>query len=401
MSLLLLLAVGCAPPADPPALSPIRDRTAAAQTTLDAILAATRSADRAAFDRQVLVRDPAFATRSDVWFANLSSLGRDDLRLRAASGAAELDPSRTGVLGSDAWVQKVVVSWRPRTAREAAEQAIWWTFAVEGDRALLAGDVDAPAAEQLMSRPIWLGGPIQVARRGRVVVVAVRGPGAQPWPARGQAAIAAVRSRLRGAWSGPLIIEVPATRQAFERSLGVADGSYAYIGAVAWPRGDNRQTAAVHVVVNPQVVAGLSAEGIAVLLAHEATHVATRSVHSAAPTWLIEGFADYVAYAAYPATEEAALVPLRRRIRGGWLPEALPSEADFRASAGELDLAYAQSWSLCRLLAERYGAARLERFYRVVGAGTDVGAALDTEFGLSTERLVQVWRHELRRLTPS
>ena len=63
---------------------------------------------------------------------------------------------------------------------------------------------------------------------------------------------------------------------------------------------------------------------------------------SAAPTWLIEGFADYVAYAAYPATESAALTPLRTRVRGGWLPGALPSEADFRASAAELDLAYAQ-----------------------------------------------------------
>ncbi len=337
-----------------------------------------------------------------MWFANLSTLGRDDLRLRAASDVTELDPSRAGLLGTDAWIQKVVISWRPRTARDAAEQPIWLTFAGEGDRALLAGDADAPATERLAARPIWLDGPVQVERRGRVVVVG-GGARVQPWLARGQAAIAAVRSQLRGAgaWSGSLVIEVPATRQMFERSLGVADGSYARIGAVAWPRGTDRRTAAVHVVVNPQIVAGLPAEGFAVLLAHEAVHVATRSVHSAAPTWLIEGFADYVAYAAYPATESAALTPLRTRIRGGWLPGALPSEADFRASAAELDLAYAQSWSLCRFLAERYGAARLERFYRVVGGGTSVAVGLRTEFGLSTEQLVAVWRQDLRRLDTS
>ncbi len=362
------------------------------------MLAAARSADRVAFDHHVSVRDAAFAGRADVWFANLVTLGRDDLRLRAEPGSTDIDGSRSSITGPEAWVQKVAVSWRPRTAHDVAEQPIWLSFAPDGDRVLFIGDTDAPAAEQPEARPIWLDARVQVEGVDGVVVVGA-GPAIRPWLARGRSAAAAVRSQLRGLAtprSGPLVIEVPATRQAFERSLGVADDSYARIAAVAWPRGSAHDSA-VHVVINPQVVAGLTAEGIAVLLAHETTHVATRSVHAAAPTWLIEGFADYIAYAAYPAAAEAALAPLRTRIAGGWGPGALPSETDFRASGAELDLAYAQSWSICRFLAQRYGAARLERFYRVVSGGTSVAQALRSEFGLSTEGLVQAWGQDLRR----
>ena len=53
------------------------------------------------------------------------------------------------------------------------------------------------------------------------------------------------------------------------------------------------------------------------LLTHEVVHVATRSFASAAPTWLVEGFADQIAYDAYPDHPPAALRPLRDAVRAG------------------------------------------------------------------------------------
>ena len=68
----------------------------------------------------------------------------------------------------------------------------------------------------------------------------------------------------------------------------------------------------------------------------------------------------------------------------------------------ELDLAYAQSWSLCRLLAERYGAARLERFYRRRRWRRRCRGGAATPSSVSApSSSSQVWRQDLRRLTAS
>ena len=384
-----MLLFGCAvadAPSGPTASLPFRNRAAEAQTTLDAILIAARAGDRPAFESRVA---PAFAARSNLWFVNLRQLGRDDLNLRALSGASPLD--------SDRWSQQVVVAWRPPGSPDEARQSVWLTF--EGDRALLAGDA-VPGAQRAAPRPSWLQAPIGVQRRGSVTVIKAGRPDST-WLYRGEQALADVRSELRAlggpSWSGPLVVELPANRVMFERSLGVVSGSYARIGAVAWPRGEDADTAAVHVVVNPEPAGRLTADGIAVLLAHEATHVATRSVDSAAPTWLTEGLADYVAYTRHPGAQPAARLPLLDQLRRGRLPVAVPADAAFAADNPDLELVYAQSWSLCAYLAARYGPARFGAFYRSVDEGTGVAPALRAQFGISTDTLVGDWRADIRR----
>lgn len=373
-------------PSSPAASLPSRNRTAEAQATLDAILIAVRTGDRSAFESRVT---PAFAARSHLWFVNLRQLGRDDLSLRAQSAASPLD--------SDRWSQQVLVAWRPPGSQHEAKQSVWLSF--EGDRALLAGDA-VPAAHREAPRPSWLQAPISVQRRGSVTIMSAGRPGSA-WLDRGEQALADVRFGLRAlggpSWSGSLVLELPANRVMFERSLGVVPGSYARIGAVAWPRGDDADTAAVHVVVNPEPAGRLAAEGIAVLLAHEATHVATRSVGSAAPTWLTEGLADYVAYSRHPDTQPAARRPLIDELRRGRLPDAVPADAAFAADNPDLQLMYAQSWSLCTHLAARYGPTRFGAFYRAVDDGTGVAQALRAQFGISTDTLVGDWRADLRR----
>jgi hypothetical protein len=208
-----------------------------------------------------------------------------------------------------------------------------------------------------------------------------------------------VRRRLTGGlgagWNGQLVLEVPSTRQAFERMLGVAPGSYADIAAVAWPEGPDAATAAVRIVVNPGVTATLDEQGVAVLLAHEAVHVATRSAASAAPTWLVEGLADYVAYDAYPTTATAAAAALLRQVKDRGAPTSLPADDQFSPSAPDLALAYAQAWLACRLLAEEQSPARLMRFYLATSDGTDVAVALRQETGLSAAQLTARWRRYL------
>jgi hypothetical protein len=334
------------------------------------------------------------------WFTNLQALSREVLTLRASTSTREVTAARSELLGPRAWAHKVIVAWAPRGTLERAEVPVWLTFVGDGDRALLAGDTDAPPSDQPAARPSWLAEPVQIARRGQVVVIAGDGNAAL-WLRRAAAAAGAVRSRADAyglRWSGALVVEVPSTRSAFERSLGVGAGAFAGIGAAAWPRGSRRGWAAVHVVVNPEVVAALPPEGIGVLLAHEATHVATRAADSAAPTWLREGFADQLAYQAYPASRRAAEEPLRRAYRAGWRPTALPPDSAFAAQGERLDLAYAQAWSLCRLLADRHSEAGLGGFYRRVDADEPVPQALRAEFGIGVADVLREWRADLARL---
>ena len=191
------------------------------------------------------------------------------------------------------------------------------------------------------------------------------------------------------------MLEVPSTRQAFERVLGVAPGSYAGLAAVAWPEGPDPATAAIRIVVNPGVTATLDEQGVAVLLAHEAVHVATRSAASSAPTWLVEGLADYVAYDAYPMTATEAAAALLRQVKDRGAPMSLPADDQFSPSAPDLPLAYAQAWLACRLLAQEHSAVRLMRFYLAVSNGADVATALRRETGLSPAQLTAQWRRSL------
>ncbi len=395
--LVLFLAVGCVrtPPSPATDSLPPADRTAAVQRMLDELTAAAARNDRPGFDRATSTQDPGFAGRPDVWFANLRRLG-PDLRLRA--GASEATPG-VGVrtrFADRAWLQQVTATWRPPGNARTAEARIWLTVVAENGRAVLVGDTDAPAADRSAPRPLWLQAAVALDRRGPVTVIGPDPRPARSWLTRAVAAATAVRGRLP-TWDGSLVVELPATRQSFERSIGVADGSYARIAAVAWPRGAKAGTAAVHIVVNPAAAAGLSAEGLAVLLTHEVVHVATRSFASAAPTWLVEGFADQIAYEVHPSSRSAALGPLRDAVRRGWLPRELPPESAFAASAADLDLGYAQAWSLCTLLADSHGATGLARFYATVSAGTPLADAL-ADLGTSESALVREWRDSMRRL---
>ena len=370
--------------------------TAATQATLDAIGTAILRRDRPAYDALVSTRDPSFGVTADMVYTNLTAMPLRTIVFRPGTRQQELAPARRTLLGASAFVREVAVSWRVEGDHGLAEQLLWMTFVADGSAVTAAGTTDGPPERSAV--PFWLVERLQVIRTAHTTTLAAATAGGR-WPERGEAAARAVRRRLTGGlgarWDGRLVLEVPSTRQAFERVLGVTPGSYAGIAAVAWPAGPDPATAAIRIVVNPGVTATLDEQGVSVLLVHEAVHVATRSAASAAPTWLVEGFADYVAYDAYPTTATTAAAALLRQVKDRGAPASLPGDDQFAPSAPDLPLAYAQAWLACRLLAEEQSAARLMRFYLVASSGADVAVALQRETGLSTARLTAQWRRYL------
>lgn len=377
-----------------------RATPAEVKTTLDALAAAIRGHHRSAFDRLISPRDPDFTPVASRIYDNLSGAPLTALTFQQRPQLYDLTPSRRELLGADASVLAVSVSWRLVGDSGPADHLLWFTVVGAGSDAAVAATTDGPADR--VAQPFWLLEPLTAQRAGRTTVLSGRGASTADWIHRGNAAIAAIRPRLpshlRSPWNGDLVIEIPSTGQIFEQLLGVTPGSYAQIAAVAWPEGSQAAVAALRVVVNPGVADRLDDESLEILLTHEATHVATRSAASQAPTWLVEGFADYVAYDAYPRTAAAAAAALLADVKARGVPMELPADSLFSPLVPGLALTYARSWLVCRYLAEHDTAARLDRFYAEVDSGTPVDESARRVFGFDESQLIAGWGGYLRSL---
>ena len=156
--------------------------------------------------------------------------------------------------------------------------------------------------------------------------------------------------------------------------------------------------APVRVFVNPTVFDKLKERGAQVVMSHEATHVATGATFTSMPTWLLEGFADFVALdgAGVPVDARRSADPDRIRKEG--LPGGLPTSEDLDPTANGLGATYEEAWLACRFLAQEYGADRLVRFYRAVSAGASTQEAFRSELGTTQQEFVARWRADLARL---
>jgi len=403
LTALLAVTTGCTPAATPsadaPAATTAPSRTAAAQSALDRLALAARHGERRAFDSVVSDRDPAFGDRARELYTNLSQLPLDQLELRLQPGERELAAARRRLLGSDAWRQRAIVTWRLAGETTAAQHTVWLTFALHAGQPLLAGTIDAPGDARAPA-PIWWTGPVRAVQEDGMSALLGAGQPAGLWSARVRTAVAEVRHRVSAGaaahWSGTVVVEVPATRRDFEAVLGAAEGSYAGIAAATVAEGP--AAAAVRVVVNPEVTPTLAPVGVAVVLLHELVHVATRSADSPAPTWMVEGLADYVALQAHPEAAPGAAEPLLRRVRSGDEPHVLPTDDRFRAGAPDLAVSYAEAWLLCRYIAEKFSPAALQRLYTALDSGTVLDQAVEDQLGVTRERLTAGWRRYLLNL---
>jgi hypothetical protein len=263
-----------------------------------------------------------------------------------------------------------------------------------GTRAQLAAVTDRPATAAPL--PIWWSEPVVAKRSGKAtaLVSATLGTPSR-WADAGAAAATTIADQVRRVaptWSGGLVIEVPGSRRLFEQTLGVKAGSYAQIAAVTSAEGPNPASAALRIVVNPAAAGRLTDLGLAILLAHEATHVATRSVDSPAPAWAVEGFADYVAYQAYPKASKDAIAPLLANVRKRGEPTSLPSDASFRASASGLGLTYGKAWLACRYVADTFSPRQLDQLYVELDHGRSLEQATQAVLNESAEEFVAGWR---------
>jgi hypothetical protein len=391
-----LVGAGCSrdesiPPPPAPTGRDAATLASAAQQTLDRLEKATASADAAAAAR--LGHDTSTGLLRDL-VGNATALGVTGLVLDYVDdqpGALSTADRRR--YGTSAWVASVQVSYRLPADRAATHLEVSFTFVRAGRTAAIAavgGHGDRA--------PLWMVAKVDVGRAARVLVVAAGSPGVGRFVALARRAVATV-GRVLPAWRGDLVLEVPASEEQLDLVLDAERADYANIAAVTTTvDGSLAPDAPIHVFLNPRVFGTLKSEGAEVVLSHETTHVATRAPLAQMPSWLLEGFADYVAlvHSGVPVTVAAAQVI--KRIRKDGPPADLPSATDLAPTANGLGATYEEAWTACRYLAATYGEDRLIAFYRAVDRGASVPAALRSVVGVSKAEFVAGWRRDLARL---
>ncbi len=371
----------------PPSASTTDDagRTAQAQDAVRDLQAALLDQDRAAAESLGVGGARAvLGAAAD----NAKTLGISDLGMRFVEDNA-IGPDDLGAYGPDAWRGTVEVEYRipgdPRSTR--VETPV--IFVPDGDSQRIAAVGGADGRT-----PLWLRGPVEVRRGDRSLVI-LRAGSAARYDALAKRALAAVGKVLPD-WKGDLVLEVPATEQELDEALGATQEQYANIAAVtASVDGSLAPGSPVHVFINPRVFDGLGPRGAQVVASHESTHVAADATFSDMPTWLLEGFADYVALAHAGVPVRTAASQILSRIRRQGAPDHLPTTEELDPTAPGLGATYELAWLATRFIARTYGEDRLVAFYRAVDSGTPVGTAFREVLGTTEDGFVDRWRDDL------
>ncbi|MGI5454119.1 hypothetical protein ACQEWB_13255 [Streptomyces sp. CA-249302] len=263
---------------------------------------------------------------------------------------------------------------------------------------------DAPAKKS--AQQLWDQGSVTAVRGKESLVLGVGQTSEllHGYADLADAAVPAVSGAWGTDWTRHVVVLVPKSLEGMAGLLGSPASQYRGIAAVTTGEVGGPPTApADRIIVNPDAYGVLGTLGKQVVLTHETTHVATRAHTTAAtPLWLSEGYADWIGYLGTGRTAGQAAPELARAVADGRAPAQLPTDKDFGFSgdATKLAQAYEGGWLACRMIADRWGAARLGEFYRAVGdhrtrAGS-VAGALKQVLGTTPDKFTAQWREYLR-----
>jgi hypothetical protein len=246
--------------------------------------------------------------------------------------------------------------------------------------------------------PIWLAGKLAVERTSGSVVIRVDGgDAALPVESMATAARAAV-ARVVPHTKGEVAIVSPHTQGQMARLVGQPLDQVRQIAAVTTRLdGQGGSSADTVIVLNPTVFSTMDRRAAQVVLTHEATHLLTHAVGTRAESWVVEGFADFVALHEDIASLSVSAGQILGEVNAGRAPKHLPSAADFGAESHGLGAVYESAWMIFRMLGERYGDARVVDFYEAVISGSKLDDALRTSFGLSVDQLTTQWQSYLAK----
>jgi hypothetical protein len=238
---------------------------------------------------------------------------------------------------------------------------------------------------------IWDGGPVRTVRSTRTLIVYHPGQGllAGRLLRVADRAYAQVGAAWTGRWERKAVILVPKDEGEAERLVGARDlARVAAVASSSVESGASERVLGNRIVVNTGNVVRYNDLNLQVLITHEMTHVATRTLGDGVPLLLVEGFADWAALKPLGYPFAVTRPNLARRVREGRFDGTLPlDDAEFRGS--DAAVAYDEGSAFCLWVADTYGVARLQALYREFhGSNPPSKAELDRGF----ERVLKLSR---------
>ena len=361
--------------------------------------------DEAAFLADVDPADPRFVERQRTELRNLSALGLTSFALILTDPGGYQPAKDSPVLARyGGMVRQVGVTVKYAVSGvDTVPDAEPWvpTFGYTGGRWLLADEETAGAARGL---PFGVGGqpwearPITVVRAAHVVAVISKedaeiAPRLVDLAERGITNVMKVR---KTGWAGKVLVTAVSDQKVFSAYFESSPDKLSQIEAVTIPRYDEvpEWTAKARVVLsrvvfNPATL-GRGDDELQHTLTHELTHVALGPVTSdATPRWLVEGAAEYVAYAS-ENVPDSLTIRLARHVKG----TELPADGSFYDAADN----YVAGWLAVRLIVQRYGQAKFLALYDYFKDHTGADAALRAVLGIGLSDFTAAWVEYLNRL---
>jgi hypothetical protein len=371
----------------------VETREDSAAALLDELTTALEAGDRNRVVGLAAPGDRRAARELAALRSNVRRLRITDLAMRYVDENAGRSPSGgEAVLGDRAWVGDVQLDWRLAGFDEKlSRMEVTMTFVETDDGAAFVtarSDFGEPA-------PLWLLERLSVERSQRSLVMATRNAKVERFAALADEAVADVRQVLPR-WRGRLVVEVPESQAQLTRALGSGENAYDSIAAVTTPAdGSPAADTPVHIFVNPPVFEPLGEQGAQIVMSHEAAHVATEAASSSMPTWLLEGFADYVALARVDLPVEVTASQILGQVRRDGAPRALPGPTEFETENAGLGASYESAWLACRLIAASYGEDTLIDFYERADADQGTTAAFADLLSTTESAFTLAWQHYL------
>ncbi len=381
-------------------------RDAAVRSLLDRRATAVREKNKTAFLADVDRADPTFVTSQEQEYANLTALPLVEFRYELADRAnydALVAPALRQRYHSVVHGAGVDLLYRIDGLDDKPVAAPWApVFALADGVWRLVGDVTSAKGLPLGANgQPWDGGPIVVARSARVVaILSANDSGRSAALLRmAETALDRVAAVRNGGWAGKVLVTAVQDTKVFQTYFGESPDRINEVAAIAVPyfsevpAWHSRATYAAHrVVFNPQQLGVAGDAELLHDLTHEFTHAATGPVTSGAtPLWLVEGFAEYVAF----KPEQVRASWLRKELAA--VPAGLPANGTFYSDA----LNYVAAWQACRMIAERYGEAKLMALYEAFREDPSVESAVKRTLGVDQATLTRQVNDHLDQLRAS
>jgi hypothetical protein len=384
-------------------------RTDAVQAMLRERAEAVRRRDEKAFLASIDPQaDAAFVQSQRNLFANLAGVPLREWSY-GLQPQRSLDPAALPHVpgAEEVWAPEIELNYALTGADvRPTRRPMAYVLVRRGGAWFIRSDNDLVNVGRRTWRGLWDFGPVIAVTTGHGLVLThpAREPMAQRVAAELDAAVGAVSDVWGTGWPQQVAVLLPDDADEMRALVGPNFPVESVVGVSVADRVDTERGTAdgQRVVMSPTTADALTIAPLRIVLRHEITHIAARgSTVDGSPMWLLEGFADYIGYRESGIPLAQAAPDLNAQMIAGGPPGKLPADEEFRSRGRTLDLAYQQSLSIARFVADRLGEDKLINLYRQLAKAGRISAeqldeVLVSVVGLDGEQFVAGWQEYLR-----